>query len=305
MNYTLNQLKIFLKIVENKNITKAAEELHLTQPAVSIQLKNFQNQFDIPLTEVINKRIFITDFGYEIAKAAESILNETQNIDYKAGAYKGLLVGKLKISVVSTAKYVVPFFLSDFIKHNPQIDLVLDVTNKAKVIESLEANEVDFSMVSKMPELPLNSIELLQNKLFLVGAKNEFDKTKNTPKILQNIPLIYREEGSATRRAMEQYLERNEIKANKKLVLTSNEAVKQAVISGLGYSIMPLIGIKNELLNQELAIIPITNLPITTAWNLVWLKEKNLSPVASAFIKYIEANKARIVDEKFKWFERF
>lgn len=305
MNYTLNQLKIFLKIVENKNITKAAEELHLTQPAVSIQLKNFQNQFDIPLTEVINKRIFITDFGYEIAKAAESILNEAQNIDYKAGAYKGLLVGKLKISVVSTAKYVVPFFLADFIKQNPQIDLILDVTNKAKVIESLEANEVDFSMVSKMPELPLNSIELLQNKLFLVGAKNEFDKTKNTTKILQNIPLIYREEGSATRRAMEQYLERNEIKANKKLVLTSNEAVKQAVISGLGYSIMPLIGIKNELLNQELAIIPLTNLPITTAWNLVWLKEKSLSPVAGAFIKYIEENKARIADEKFKWFESF
>lgn len=305
MNYTLNQLKIFLKIVENKNITKAAEELHLTQPAVSIQLKNFQNQFDIPLTEVINKRIFITDFGYEIAKAAESILNEAQNIDYKAGAYKGLLVGKLKISVVSTAKYVVPFFLADFIKHNPQIDLVLDVTNKAKVIESLEANEVDFSMVSKMPELPLNSIELLQNKLFLVGAQNEFDKTKNTPKILQNIPLIYREEGSATRRAMEQYLERNEIKANKKLVLTSNEAVKQAVISGLGYSIMPLIGIKNELIHKELDIIPLTNLPITTAWNLVWLKEKNLSPVATAFIKYIEVNKVKITDEKFKWFESF
>lgn len=232
-------------------------------------------------------------------------MNEAQNIDYKAGAYKGLLVGKLKISVVSTAKYVVPFFLADFIKQNPQIDLILDVTNKAKVIESLEANEVDFSMVSKMPELPLNSIELLQNKLFLVGAKNEFDKTKNTTKILQNIPLIYREEGSATRRAMEQYLERNEIKANKKLVLTSNEAVKQAVISGLGYSIMPLIGIKNELLNQELAIIPLTNLPITTAWNLVWLKEKSLSPVAGAFIKYIEENKARIADEKFKWFESF
>ena len=115
MNYTLHQLQIFLRIVQSQSITKAAEELHLTQPAVSIQLKNFQSQFDIPLTEVINKRLYITDFGKEIARAAENILNEAYAMNYRTMAFKGQLAGRLKISVVSTGKYVIPYFLSSFL----------------------------------------------------------------------------------------------------------------------------------------------------------------------------------------------
>ena len=115
MNYTLNQLQIFLKITQTQSVTKAAEELHLTQPAVSIQLRNFQAQFEIPLTEVVGRKIFITDFGKEISLAAEKILNEVYAINYKTMAYKGQLAGRLKISVVSTGKYVIPYFLSDFI----------------------------------------------------------------------------------------------------------------------------------------------------------------------------------------------
>ena len=126
--------------------------MHLTQPAVSIQLKNFQNQFEIPLTEVVGRKIFITDFGKEIAVAAEAILNQVYAINYKTMAHKGQLAGRLKISVVSTGKYVMPFFLSDFLKKHEGIELILDVTNKAKVLESLEKNEVDFSLVSVLPE---------------------------------------------------------------------------------------------------------------------------------------------------------
>ncbi len=111
MNYTINQLRIFLRITETKSITKAAEELHLTQPAVSIQLKNFQDQFDIPLTEIIGRKIYITDFGREIAVAAENILNQVYEINNKTLAHKGQLTGRLKISVVSTGKYVMPYFL--------------------------------------------------------------------------------------------------------------------------------------------------------------------------------------------------
>src|SRR5690606_11722321 len=125
MNYTLHQLRIFLKIVQTKSITKAAEELHLTQPAVPIQLKNFQHQFDIPLTEVINKRLYITDFGKEIAVAAETIVNEMYAINYKTTTYKGQLSGRLKISVVSTGKYVIPYFLSPFLKKHNEVKLQL------------------------------------------------------------------------------------------------------------------------------------------------------------------------------------
>ena len=145
MNYTLNQLRIFLKIAEKQRITKASEELHLTQPAVSIQLKNFQNQFPIPLTEVVGRQLFITDFGEEIAEAAKRILREVESINYKLLGFQGELAGKLKISVVSTGKYVMPYFLSGFIREHTGVDLIMDVTNKARVVESLEENEVDFA----------------------------------------------------------------------------------------------------------------------------------------------------------------
>ena len=151
MNYTLNQLRIFLKIVQTQSVTKAAEELHLTQPAVSIQLKNFQDQFEIPLTEVLGRKIYITDFGKEIAVSAENILNQVYAINYKTLAYQGQLTGRLKISVVSTGKYVMPYFLTDFMKQHSGIELLMDVTNKNKVVESLESNEVDFALVSILP----------------------------------------------------------------------------------------------------------------------------------------------------------
>ena len=109
MNYTLNQLQIYLKVVQTLSITKAAEELNLTQPAVSIQVKNFQAQFEIPLIEIIGKKIYVTDFGLEIAKSAESIIDQVYAINYKTMAFKDQLLGRLKISVVSTGKYVMPY----------------------------------------------------------------------------------------------------------------------------------------------------------------------------------------------------
>lgn len=307
MNFTLSQLNIFLKVTQTQSITKAAEELHLTQPAVSIQLKNFQQQFDIPLTETINQRIFITDFGKEIAGAAGKILEEVYAVNYKTSAFKGQLAGKLKISAVSTGKYVIPYFLSAFLKQHSEIELLLDVTNKAKVIESLEKNEVDFSLVSVIPEnLSLNNLELIQNKLFVVGNLEEKYKKKSYDNsIFEKIPLIYREQGSGTRYVMEKFIKANHLPVKKKMELTSNEAVKQAVIAGLGYSIMPLIGIKNELNNHELQIIPVKNFPIKSVWNLIWLQHKNLSPVASAFLAYLKAEKENIINQHFHWFEAY
>ncbi len=307
MNYSFHQLEMFLKIVQTKSITKTAEAMHLTQPAVSIQLKNFQKQFDIPLTEVINKKIYITDFGKEIAESAENIINEANLINYQMMKFKGALTGTLKINSVSTGKYVIPYFLSEFLKKNENIELRLDVSNKSKVIENLEHNETDFSLVSILPKnLQLNSIELMPNSLFLVGNQqilNTNTQINNT--ILEGLPLIYREEGSSTRMSMEKFIEKNHINVRKKLQLTSNEAVKQAVLAGIGYSIMPIIGLKNELQNNQLQIIPIKGLPIKTTWNIVWLKSKKLSPVAKAFIEDLENQKAKIIDESFSWIANY
>jgi DNA-binding transcriptional LysR family regulator len=303
MNYTLHQLQVFLKITQTKSITKAAEALHLTQPAVSIQLKNLQDQFEIPLTEIVGRQLYVTEFGKEIALAAENIINEVHKINYKTSAFRGVLSGKLKISVVSTGKYVMPYFLSDFTNANRGIELEMDVTNKAGVINALKNNEVDFALVSTLPSgIGIESEVLLTNKLFLVAGKtiSSSDK-KNIGDYLLNAPLIYREEGSATRIAMENYFGKQGIQGSMKLQLTSNEAIKQAVISGLGLSIMPLIGLKNELENESIKIIPVKNLPIVTNWTLIWLKGKKLSPSANAYLQFIQSQKERLKNQHFSW----
>lgn len=307
MTYTLHQLKIFLKVAQTLNITKAADELHLTQPAVSIQLKNFQDQFEVPLIEVINKRIYVTDFGKEIVVAAEKILAEVSAISDKMHAYKGELTGKLKLSVVSTGKYIAPYFIADFMKQHKGIELILDVTNKAQVIKSLENNEVDFSLVSVLPDnILIEKEKLMQNKLFVVGNRDEHFPNKTYNKsIFEQIPLINREQGSGTRHVMEKFIKKNNLPVKMKMELTSNEAVKQAVIAGLGYSIMPLIGIKNELENEQLQIIPVKGFPISSTWYLIWLKDKKLSPLSAAYLNYLRKEKQQIIAEKFDWFERY
>jgi DNA-binding transcriptional LysR family regulator len=307
MHYTLHQLQVFLKITQTLSITKASEELNLTQPAVSIQLKNFQDQFDIPLTEVVGRQIYITDFGKEIAAAAENILNQVYAINYKTMAYKGQLTGRLKIAVVSTGKYVLPYFLSDFIKEHEGIELNMDVTNKTKVLENLENNEIDFALVSLLPtNINIEKLDLMQNKLYLVGNTSiQIKKNQKLTELFERTSLIFREKGSGTRQIMETFIENQNISALKKMELTSNEAVKQALIAGLGISIMPLIGIRNELRNGELQIIPAKGLPIKSNWSLIWLKGKRHSPVSESFLNYLKKNKSEIVKNTFSWCDQY
>lgn len=307
MNYTLNQLQIFLKIVETKSITKAAELLFLTQPAVSIQLKNLQNQFEIPLTEIIGRQLYVTSFGEEIAEASRRILNEVAAMKHKTMAYKGFLTGQLNIAIVSTGKYVMPYFLSGFLQQHEGIDLKMDVTNRFKVLKSIEQNEVDFALVSVLPDnLQVEAIPLMPNKLYLVGnAKRAESLSEDRIQDMENLPLIYREKGSATRRSMENFLSKHHFNVTKKMQLTSNEAVKQAVIAGLGFSVMPLIGLKNELMAGELNIIPVDGLPVTTFWNLIWLKGKQFTPAAKAYLDYLKLQKDALISQNFQWHENY
>jgi DNA-binding transcriptional LysR family regulator len=303
MKYTLHQLEIFRKVAEVKSVTKASEQLFLTQPAVSIQLKNFQDQFNRPLFEVVGRKLYITEFGEEISETAFKILEQVAAISYKSALFDGKLAGKLKISIVSTAKYVMPYFLSDFIKLNEMIDLTMDVTNKMAVIRSLENNECDFALVSTIPKkLNIARIELMKNELYFIANREYIPSENSVFQKLNKSLFIFREQGSATRLAMERYLTKHKIIVHKKMELTSNEAVKQAVIAGLGISIVPAIGIKNELQKGDLQIIKIKDLPIQTNWNLIWLKSKNLSSVAKAFKQHIEKNKESIIKNKFTGF---
>jgi DNA-binding transcriptional LysR family regulator len=301
MQYTFHQLKIFTRIAQLGSITKAAEELHLSQPALSIQLRNFQDQFDIPLTEIVGKKLYLTNFGQEILAYAERILDQAGAMDDVVQSYKGQLTGKLKIAVVSTGKYVMPYLLTDFLNAHPAITLELDVTNKEKVIESLEQNSIDFALVSLVPgHLKTESIPIVRNTMHLIGAyeskKSQIELSINE---LQQLPWIFREQGSGTRQMMERFLSQRHITVQKMLELTSNEAVKQAIMANLGYSIMPLIGIKNELKNKQLMIVPVKGLPIHTTWRIIWLKGKKHSPVVKALLGYIKDNKQKILQEHF------
>ncbi|MFT7379848.1 MAG: DNA-binding transcriptional LysR family regulator [Bacteroidia bacterium] len=306
MDYTFQQLRIFSTVSETQSITKAAELLHISQPAVSVQLKKFQDFFDNPLYEVIGRKLHLTDFGHEIAAVCRSTMQEAQQLKNKSKEHKGELWGTLKISVVSTAKYVMPYLLSDFLRIHPGVDLKMDVTNKLSVIESLEKNEIDFAMVSTLPEhLQVEKIELMPNKLHLIGSKNMPMITELNNELGSSHTFIFREKGSATRQIMENVLKDKKVSIAKQLQLTSNEAVKQAVLAGLGYSIMPLIGLKNALQSGDVKIMPVDGLPVTTNWHLIWLKNKKFGVAQTAFLTYLKEEKDAILHDKFQWFEQF
>jgi len=298
MDYTFHQLKIFLTVARLKSITNASKELYLTQPAVSIQLKKFQDQFEMPLTEVIGRQLYLTDFGSEVVGISKKILEEAEALQSITSKYKGLVTGKINISIVSTAKYVMPYFLKGFMEKYPDVEINIDVTNKKKVLKSLKENLTDFSLISVLPnDMLLEKIELMDNYLCLIGPKLN-DKKKFE---FNNSLLLFREEGSATKKAMMDYLSSIDEVYNKQIELVSNEAIKQSVLAGLGYSIMPLIGLKNELLNKSLRIINAPNLPIVTSWNLVYNKGKKLNPATLAFIEHINNSKDQVIEDEFSW----
>ncbi len=308
MHFTLHQLKVFSVIAEKQSITKAAELLNMTQPGASIQMKKLQDQFDIPLTEVIGRKLYITDFGWELYRIALRVLAEVDTIEYYSQNFKGILSGKLRISVVSTGKYVMPYYLKDFLQLNPKIDLELDVTNKQKVISSLEQNEVDFSLISVLPkQLSVNEEILMPNKLFLFGPADYPTREigKLDASVFKKLPLIFREEGSGTRFTMQEYFHKSHIRPKVGLSLSSTEAVKQAVIAGLGVSVLSILSLKNELKQKDIKVIPVKGFPLNSQWRLVWLEKKQPSVVAQAYLKFLRTHKAAIYKKHFSWTEKF
>lgn len=304
MFYTFHQLQIFISVCNHNSITKASEELNLTQPAVSIQLKKFQDQFDIPLTEVIGRQLHVTGFGKEIELVARKVLASSEELKFVHDRYNGLLTGEVKISIVSTGKYVMPYFLRDFAKKNPGVKISIDVTNKERVLRALTENNTDFGLISVLPDdLKTENVELLENSLYLVKSNLYGDELKDYPTLeeLNKLTFIFREEGSATRDAMMQFLESQNIVPKRTMTLASNEAVKQAVQAGLGYSVMPIIGLKEEIESNTIEIIKVKGLPVKTKWNLVHAMGKKFTPASKALKKYIELNKESVINGRFSW----
>ena len=299
MNFTLHQLEVFSKVAACGSVSKASRLLFLSQPAVSIQLRKLQQQFAIPLFRNVGRNIEITEFGFEIATLANNMLARVDELKIKALAYQGVTAGQVRIVTASTGKYVMPYFLSGFSKKYPQVELVMDVTNRQRALDSLASQSVDFALISVMPpQLPVHAISLLPQKLYLVCGKNE-----TIPNVRQkdwrNFPLIFREAGSGTRIMMEQYLASHGISYTVNRELTTNEAILQAVKAGLGISVLPLVSMKHELAAGEVKIVKAPGFPLKTNWQLVYLKDRAMLPASLALIEYLKAEKSDIIRE---WF---
>jgi LysR family transcriptional regulator, low CO2-responsive transcriptional regulator len=308
MNITLHQLKAFQAVSKFQSITKAAEAMSMTQPAVSIQLKNLQEQFEVPLTEIIGKRIHITEFGQELVDTADRIFGEIGQIEEKMLELKGLLGGKIRISAVSTGKYIIPYLMADFMKLHPHVEISLEVSNRYNVLAHLQENTTDLALVSLWPEeLDLESIHLAENKWYLACSP---EKKEAYASVIQEgkwgkVPFLLREKGSGTRTMMEKFFQERDIHVESNLELATNEAVKQAVMAGLGASLLSNFSMAQEIKEGRISLLELPGLPLKADWKLIWLKQKKHSPAVKAFIRWLSENRKKVLSTHFPTLESF
>lgn len=290
LHITLHQLKIFESVARLLNFTHAAEELHLTQPAVSIQIKRLEEMVTLPLFEQIGKRIHLTEAGKELFHYSRSITQQLVDMELAIDELKGLERGKLSISVVSTANYFVPNLLAKFCQRYPGITISLHVSNRENVLRQLADNMMDLAIMGQPPEgLDITSESFMKNPLVIVAPPNHpLCKQKQIPveQLEQEIFLV-REPGSGTRNAMERFFAREKINIRKGMEADTAEAIKQAIQAGMGLGIMSLHTIRLELEAKRLKILDIQGFPIMRHWNVVHQKNKRLSKISSVFKQFL------------------
>lgn len=310
MNYTFHQLKVFLTVAQLGSVTKAAEALGLTQPAVSSQLKLLQNQFGIPLTEVIGRKIHITEPGREMVRLAKEVLHKAEELDERMNFELGKVKGKLRLAVVSTGKYFVPPILAEFHKSYPEVYITLDVSNRKQCEASLLNYEADFIITTTDSSISdYESIDFLPNPLVLAAPKdpNELEISEESIAncALEKLPYIFREEGSGTRKRMEAFLAKQGIQPEVRMELVTNEAVKQLILAGFGVSFLSIFSLRLELLHKELTLVPHKDLPLHGSWSLVWLKGKKHTPSTDAFLQFLKDNSNCWMDKLFPWVRNY
>ncbi|NCR38409.1 MAG: LysR family transcriptional regulator [Microcystis aeruginosa W13-11] len=287
---TLHQLRVFEATARHSSFTKAAEELFITQPTVSTQVKQLTKAVGLPLFEQIGKRLFLTEAGQELLFTCQEIFDKLDNFQMKVADIKGTRQGKLTLAVITTAKYFVPRLLGAFCQQYPGIDIALQVTNHQKLQERMSNNEDDLYILSQPPEeVELCSQSFLENPLVVVARRDHpLVGKKNLPlECLNHQPFIMRESGSGTRQAVQKLFNLHDIKVKVRLELGSNEAIKQAISGGLGISVLSKHTLISEGENGELAILDVEQFPIQRHWYVCYLAGKQLSVIADAFLKYL------------------
>ncbi|HEY9200434.1 MAG TPA: LysR substrate-binding domain-containing protein [Gammaproteobacteria bacterium] len=287
---TLHQLKIFYALSQHMSITRTAEALHLTPPAVSIQVKQLAESAGEALIDQVGKQIFLTDAGKAVAEASRDIFERIDALQDELAGIQSLEQGSLSVSIITTAKYFVPRLLGTFASQYPDIEVALFVGNRQSVLDRLNENKDDFYVLGRPPDnLKVEAIPFAPNPLVAIAPPDHpLAKTKNiSAERISKEPFIIRESGSGVRMSTLQYFRERNLSINIRMELGSNEAVKQIVMGNLGISFLAESTLTKELELGELIKLDIEGLPIERHWFMVHQSKKLLSPLASAFKEYL------------------
>jgi len=290
MHLTLRQIEVFNAVAKLKNFTRAAEDLHMTQPAVSMQIKQLEEGVGLPLFEQVGKKIRLTDAGtymYQFGRTMRDLLYEADEV---FESLKGVERGGLSISVATTASHFATRLLSEFTKQHPGITISLDITNREALHRQLENNEPDLVIMGQPPEgVDVEAEAFMENPLVMVASPKHPLSSEKQLKLerFENEHFVVREIGSGTRSAIERFFTEHNVSFHTGIEMSSNEAIKQAVEADLGLGIVSVHTLELELETKRLQILDVNDFPIRRHWYVIQRKGKRLSPVAQAFKKFV------------------
>jgi DNA-binding transcriptional LysR family regulator len=290
LNFTLRQLQVFEKVASHLNYSRAAEELYLSQPAVSMQIKQLEGHIGLPLFEQMGKKIFLTEAGRELFHYSRNIAQQLAEMEVVFNQMKGLEQGKLTLSVVNTANYFTPQLLADFCQQHPNIHIILNVANRDAVVKRLTENSTDLAIMGQPPDgLDITAERFMDNLLVVIAAPNH--PLANVPQVkfaqLAEEQFLSRESGSGTRSAMERLFAKHRIQPRIRMEMETNEAIKQAVQAGMGLGILSLNSIELELETGRLVMLNVEHFPLLRHWFVAHRTQKRLSSAALAFKAFL------------------
>jgi len=297
---TFRQMQIFESIVRLRSFTRAAEELFLTQPTVSTQLKKLTDVMDIPLLDQSGRQLKATEAGEELYRAIRQIFDSLSNLDSRIAGLKGMHQGRLRLAVITTAEYFAPEILGDFSRQYPGIDISLKVCNRERIFERIASNEDDIYILGRPPkkELNLQTYPFAPNPLVVLAARNHPLYTESSISLerLAKEPLISREEGSGIRDTTMRLFKEHGLEANVRMELGSNEAIKHTVVAGLGVAVLSLHTLSLEGANGPVGVLDVEGFPIERKWYLAHTKDKELSLIAKEFLEFAKESGPVISD---------
>lgn len=296
MRFSLHQLRVFAAVARHLSYTRAAEELHLTQPAVFTQVKQLEESLGQPLLERLGKQLFLTDAGRETQLTARETLHALERLEMRLADLQGLKRGRLRLAIVTTAESLIPRLLGAFCQQYPGIDATLTVANRETLLSRLADNIDDLVVLGAPPEhIDVVATAFADNPLVVV-ARHDHPLANSRAIALTRIAeesLILREAGSGTRLAAERLFAEHGLEPRVRLELGSNEAVKQAVAGGLGLTLLSAHTLALEGESGLLRVLDVEGLPLLRQWYVAYLRGKHLSVVAEAFLDFLLAGQRR------------